>query len=57
MKKDYRGSQLIRLLSIPQADGKFRNDPELMAEMIGYCEQDVRAMRAVSRAMRDLTGE
>jgi DNA polymerase bacteriophage-type len=57
MKKDYRGAQLIRLLSIPQADGKFRNDPELMAEMIRYCEQDVRAMRAVSRAMRDLTGD
>ena len=48
MKKDYRGAQLIRLLSIPQADGKFRNDPDLMAEMIRYCEQDVRAMRAVS---------
>jgi Lhr-like helicase len=28
-----------------------------MAEMIRYCEQDVRAMRAVSRAMRDLTGD
>ena len=55
MKKDHRGSQLIRLLSIPQADGTFRNDPDLMAEMIAYCEQDVRAMRAVSKAMRDLS--
>ncbi len=57
MKKDHRGSQLIRLLSIPQADGKFREDAELMAEMIAYCEQDVRAMRAVSKAMRDLTDD
>lgn len=57
MKKDHRGAQLIRLLSIPQADGKFREDAELMAEMVRYCEQDVRAMRAVSKAMRDLSAE
>lgn len=57
MKKDHRGAQLIRLLSVPQADGTFRNDPDLMAEMIAYCEQDVRAMRAVSKAMRDLSPE
>jgi len=54
MKKDHRGNQLIRLLSIPRADGSFNDDPTLMAEMIAYCEQDVRAMRAVSKAMRDL---
>jgi DNA polymerase bacteriophage-type len=57
MKKDHRGAQLIRLLSIPQADGTFRNDPALMAEMIAYCEQDVRAMRAVSKAMRPLSAD
>lgn len=55
MKKDHRGAQLIRLLSIPQADGKFREDAKLMQEMIDYCEQDVRAMRAISKAMRNLT--
>jgi DNA polymerase len=55
MKKDHRGSQLIRLLSIPQADGKFREDADLMAEMIRYCEQDVRAMREISKAMRPLS--
>ncbi|MCA3505023.1 MAG: hypothetical protein IOD05_17585, partial [Rhodobacter sp.] len=55
MRKDHRGSQLIRLLSIPRADGTFNNDPALMAEMVAYCEQDVRAMRDVSKAMRDLT--
>jgi len=57
MKKDHRGGQLIRLLSIPQADGGFREDAALMAEMIAYCEQDVRAMRAISSAMRDLSDE
>ena len=55
MKKDHRGAQLIRLLSIPQADNMFREDPDLMAEMIAYCEQDVRAMRAISQAQRELS--
>ena len=55
MKKDHRGAQLIRQLSIPRADGTFNNDPELMAEMIRYCEQDVRAMREISKAMRILS--
>ena len=57
MKKDHRGSQLIRLLSIPQADGFFRQDQTLMAEMIAYCEQDVCAMRAISKGMRDLSAD
>jgi len=55
MKKDHRGAQLIRQLSIPRTDGTFNEDPELMKEMIAYCEQDVRTMRAVSKAMRDLS--
>jgi DNA polymerase len=57
MKKDHRGAQLIRLLSIPQADGSFRQDPALMAEMIAYCEQDVRAMRSISKALRPLSAD
>ena len=55
MKKDHKGGALIRLLSIPQADGQFRDDPAKMAEMVAYCEMDVRAMRAFSQAMRDLS--
>ena len=55
MRKDHRGAALIRQLSIPKPDGTFRSDPDLMAEMIAYCEQDVRAMRAASQAMRDLS--
>lgn len=57
MKKDHRGAQLIRLLSIPQADGKFREDAKLMQEMIEYCEMDVKAMRAISKAMRDMSAD
>ena len=56
MRKDYRGSQLIRLLSVPHdKHGGFNEDPKLMQEMIAYCEQDVRAMRAISKAMRPLS--
>jgi len=57
MRKDHRGAQLIRLLSIPRADGTFNDDPELMAEMVAYCEQDVRAMREVSKSLRQLSDE
>ena len=57
MKKDHRGAQLIRLLSIPQADGTFRSDPDLMAEMVAYCESDVRAMRAIAQAQRELSAD
>jgi DNA polymerase len=57
MRKDHRGAQLIRLLSIPQGDGTFRDDPKLMAEMAAYCEQDVRAMRVISKTLRQLSDE
>lgn len=55
MRKDHRGSQLIRLLSIPLSDGTFGDNPLLMDEMVAYCEQDVRAMREISKAMRPLS--
>ena len=57
MRKDYRGAQLIRLLSIPQADGTFNDDPTLMHEMYRYCERDVEVMRAVSKSLRQLTAD
>lgn len=57
MRKDHRGSQLIRLLSIPRADGTFNESPELMAEMIRYCETDVKVMRAISKALRPLSAD
>jgi DNA polymerase len=55
MKKDHRGSQLIRLLSVPRADGTFNESLDLMSEMVRYCEQDVRAMRAISKSLRPLS--
>ena len=57
MKKDHRGGQLIRALSIPQGDGEFRQDAKLMQEMVDYCEQDVRAMRSIAQAQRPLSDE
>jgi len=57
MRKDHRGSQLIRLLSVPQANGQFREDAALMDEMVRYCEQDVRAMRAISQALRPMSAD
>jgi DNA polymerase len=57
MRKDHRGAQLIRLLSIPRHDGTFNEDPQLMKEMVEYCEQDVKVMRAVSQSMRPLSDE
>ncbi len=57
MRKDHRGSQLIRLLSIPRPDGTFNDDPVLMQEMVDYCEADVEAMRAISKAMRPLSAQ
>jgi DNA polymerase len=57
MRKDHRGSQLIRLLSVPQPNGQFREDAALMAEMVAYCEQDVRVMRVVSKSLRPLSDD
>jgi len=53
MKKDHRGAALIRKMCVPP----FQESAELTAEMIQYCEQDVRAMRAISQAMRPLSSD
>lgn len=53
MKKDHRGSQLIRMLCVPP----YKTDAKLFDELRQYGAQDVRAMRAVSLAMRDLSDE
>jgi len=57
MRKDHRGKQLIRLLCIPRADGTFNDDPALFNEFRAYGKQDVRAMRAISQAMRPLSAD
>jgi DNA polymerase len=51
MRKDHRGAALVRACCIPP----YRDD--LISELIEYCEQDVRTMRAASKAMRELTPE
>ena len=51
MRKDHRGKQLIRLCCIPP----FNEDPAILAELGEYAMQDVRAMRAVSKALRPLS--
>ena len=53
MRKDHRGKQLVRLCCIPP----FNKDPEVLKELGEYAMQDVRAMRAVSKAMRELSDE
>jgi DNA polymerase len=53
MRKDHRGAHLVRQCCIPP----YSEDPRELAELIAYCEQDVRAMRAVSKAMRELTAD
>lgn len=53
MKKDHRGKQLIRMCCVPP----FNKDPKILEELGEYAKQDVRAMRAVSDAMRQLSDE
>ena len=51
MKKDHRGKQLIRQCCVPPYN------TALLSELIHYCEQDVRAMREVSLALRQLDAD
>ena len=51
MKKDHRGKQLIRQGCVPPYN------TTLLPELIHYCEQDVRAMREVSLALRQLDAD
>jgi len=55
-KKDHRGSQLIKLLSIPNGGTRyaptFCEDETLLNEMCDYCEQDVRVESGIVETMR-----
>lgn len=51
MKKDHRGKQLIRQCCVPPYN------TALIPELIKYCQQDVRAMREISLALRQLSDE
>lgn len=54
--KDKRGAELIKLLSIPNGGTRwqptFNEDPDLLREMIQYCEQDVRVEYGMLQMMR-----
>jgi len=51
MRKDHRGAHLVRQCCIPPYN------TTLLPELYQYCEQDVRAMRAISLGLRQLTSE
>ena len=53
MKKDHRGAQLVRKCCVPP----FKHTPQDLQDLFEYCRQDVRAMRAVSKGMRDLSAD
>lgn len=53
-QKDTRGRYLIQKLCKPHK-GVFNNDPELMAEMFSYCQQDVRTEMAIGSVLRPLS--
>jgi DNA polymerase len=51
MRKDHRGAHLVRQCCIPPFN------TALLPELYAYCEQDVRAMRAISTGLRQLTAD
>jgi DNA polymerase len=51
MRKDHRGKMLVKQCCTPPFNTK------LLPELIEYCRQDVRTMRAVSTALRQLTDD
>ena len=51
MRKDHRGGHLVRQCCIPPYN------TALLPELYAYCEQDVRAMRAISTSLRQLTDD
>ena len=53
MKKDHKGGALVRKCCIPP----FKHTPQDLQDLFAYCAQDVRAMRAVSQAMRPLSAQ
>jgi DNA polymerase len=51
MKKDHRGAALVRKCCIPP----YKHTPQDLLDLFEYCRQDVRAMRAISKSMRELS--
>jgi DNA polymerase len=53
MKKDHKGAALVRKCCLPP----FKHTADDLAALFKYCKQDVRAMRAISKSLRDLSPE
>lgn len=53
MRKDHRGNVLVRKCCCPP----FKHTEQDMQDLFAYCAQDVRAMRAISKAMRPLSDD
>jgi DNA polymerase len=53
MRKDHKGAALIRKCCI----APFKHTDQDMADLISYCQQDVRAMRAISNGLRGLSAD
>jgi len=53
MRKDHKGAALIRKCCLPP----FKHTDQDMADLISYCQQDVRAMRTISKGLRDLSAD
>jgi DNA polymerase len=53
MRKDHKGAALVRKCCCPP----FKHTEQDLADLFDYCAQDVRAMRAISKAMRPLTND
>jgi len=51
MKKDHKGAALVRKCCLPP----FKHTPDDLAALFEYCKQDVRAMRAISKSLRELS--
>jgi DNA polymerase len=51
MRKDHKGAALVRKCCCPP----FKHTEQDLADLFQYCAQDVRAMRAISKALRPLS--
>jgi DNA polymerase len=54
-KKDAVGKRLIQKLCKPNNKGVFNEDPELLAQLMEYCAQDVRTEMAIGSVLRPLS--
>jgi len=54
-KKDAVGARLIQKLCKPNKKGEFNDDPELLAQLFEYCQQDVRTEMGITKLLRPLT--